>query len=108
MVAPAKYRKTIDNGYDFNYYESFSISRTDFGDADGYANAYISLRGPVMSFYLVNSGGNPIEVSYNGNTLHSVIPANTTRLYSFRRISKIWFRAPSGTSTIDIEAWIHP
>lgn len=108
MVAPAKLRLPITEGFDFNYHEVFSITLTAFGDSDGYANVYIPLKGPVMSFYLINTSGNVVEFSFNGNTFHGSLAGNSERLYQFRRVSKIWFRAPSGTVTVSLEAWMHP
>ena len=108
MVAPAKYRLPITQGVDSNYYEFFTVTSPTFGDTDGYANVFIPLRGSVMSFYIINTSGNVVEYSFNGNTTHGRLAGNTERVYQFRRVSKIWFRAPAGTTTVILDAWMHP
>ncbi len=108
MVAPAKLRLPITQGFDYNFHQLFTITSTTLGDADGYANVYIPLKGPVMSFYLINTSANLVEYSFNGNKTHGFLAGNSERLYQFRRVSKIWFRAPVGTVTVSLEAWMHP
>ena len=107
MVAPARYRQVINQGVDPSYYETFSITLSDFGDAEGLANVFIPIRGPVMSFYLRNSGGGTVNYSFNGNTMHGSLATMTERLYSFRKVSKIWFAVPAGATTVELDAWMH-
>lgn len=105
MVAPAKFRKPITAGKDFNFFFEDTISLSEFGDADGYANFLTGVRGPAVSFYIKNTGANVLEVSFNGNTLHGRIEAGTERFYPNRGVFKFWFRAPSGSSTVEVEGW---
>ena len=99
--------KPIVDGKDYNFYEQLNVSNVDFLDSneDGYAFVYVTIRNPGINYYIQNAGANPVEVSYNGNTLHGHIPAGITRSYLNRGVVKMWFRAPSGSTVVRIEAW---
>jgi len=91
----------ITSGIDFNRFLEASVSNAAFNtDAD--MNLFI--RGPSLHFYIKNGSGAVLEYSFNGVTLHGRLAASAERLYSFRRVSKIWFRSP-GSTTVEVEAW---
>ena len=92
----------ITDGVDFNRFFEATITSTTFqSDAD----TLLLIRGPSLHFYIRNGSVNELEFSFNGNTLHGRILANSERLYAFRRVSKIWFRAPGGNVDVEVEAW---
>ena len=108
MAAPGSPRAPITDGVDRNFFAKLAISNTEFGDADGYSNVIFAFRGATKTIFLTNEGANPIEYSFNGNTLHGDLTTgtNTEHLEFLNRpASKIWFRVPSGGSTIRVEAW---
>lgn len=98
----------ITDGVDSNFYQTVAVSITNFGPDDRLADVGFQIRSTSMSFYIVNGGANPLHFSFNGNTLHGIIPPNSERLYSFRAANKIWFAAPGGATTASVEAWPHP
>ena len=95
----------IDNGFDKNYFVRLTITDTDFPNQ---ANVVLPIKASVINLSLINEGLNTIDYSFNGNTQHGdLVPGTPSESLSFsgRRVSKMWFRAPSGSSTIRIEAW---
>jgi hypothetical protein len=55
--------------------------------------------------HITNTGGNDIEISFDGTNVHGVIPAGTTREYEDRREAGIALRSPGGASSARVEAW---
>jgi len=99
--------KIID-GVDYNFFVKLNITNTTFGGPDRAADVSMSIRGAVKTLFLTVEGGNPIEYSFNGNTLHGdLTPATSTAHLEFekRPLNKIWFRAPTGASIVRVEAW---
>lgn len=106
-------------GKDFNYYTSTSVSWTQFGALDGYtaADGYgpdLVITFPTYGVIFTNeTSGQIVEYSFNGTTVHGVLDGtstSTTRIMSFmnRPISLIWFRLKSGSAgpaTITVTAW---
>lgn len=91
----------ITSGVDFNRFLTASVSNTAFNtDAD----MLLMIRGPSLHFYINNTGAAILEYSFNGETVHGRLAATSERLYSFRRVSKIWFRSP-GSTTVEVDAW---
>lgn len=102
------FRTKITQGYDFNFFDRQVITSADFGDVDGYANVLIPIRTNYLVLSLINEGANTIEYSFNGNTLHGdLVPSTPSAALTFngRNAFKIWFRVPSGASTVRIEAY---
>lgn len=98
----------ITQGADFNFFDRQTITLSEFGNADGYANVIIPIRTSYLVLSLINEGGDTIEYSFNGNTLHGDLVPNTPSealLFEGRSAFKIWFRVPSGSSTVRVEAY---
>ena len=91
----------ITSGIDFNRFLEASVSNAVFNIE---ADMQLLIRGPSLHFYIKNGSGAVLEYSFNGTTLHGRLIASEQRLYSFRRVSKIWFRSP-GSTTVEVEAW---
>ena len=92
----------ITSGVDFNRFLTAAVSNAAFNtDAD----MQLLMRGPSLHFYINNTGGATLEYSFNGTTVHGRLLTVTERLYSFRRVSKIWFRCATST-TVEVEAWV--
>jgi|SRR3990167_6921358 len=96
---------TINQGKDYNHFSKITITGTGFPTD---AQVVFNFRGE-QTFSFVNEGVSVIEYSFNGNTLHGdLTPATPTAAIFFdnRRVSRIWFRVPSGVaSVIRVEAW---
>lgn len=91
----------ITDGVDFNRFIEATVTGAVFPtDAD----ALLLIRGPSISFYMKNTGGDPVEYSFNGNTVHGRLAAGAERFFPFRRVSKIWLRS-AGPAVVEIEAW---
>jgi hypothetical protein len=101
MVFPDPNAK-ITKGADFNFFHADTVDNAGFTE-----DPYIpGVRGPSHSFYIRNTGGQTLEYSFNGNTLHGRITATQDeRFFPNRSISKIWFRAPAGSTTVEVEGW---
>lgn len=93
-------------GKDFNYFEKLVITDTSFPTEP---QAVIRFRGPQHLSFILETGST-VEYSFNGNTLHGDMTASTpsaTLDFLMRTNKKIWFRVPSGSATVRVEAW-HP
>jgi len=94
----------ITQGKDFNYFTKLTVANTTF-DAVA-ADVMIPFRG-LASFSIMNEGGVAVEYSFNGSTVHGdSTPGEGSEVLVFehRRVSKIWFKVASGSTTIRIEA----
>lgn len=56
------------------------------------------------SILIANTGGNPLEFSFEGTNVHGVVPAGETVIYTSRSESGIAIRSALGT-TFRVEAW---
>lgn len=95
---------TITYGVDFNYYKSFVVASTEFKTK---ADVQFRFRGQ-SGFSLMNMGDNVIEYSFNGTKVHGTLVPDTASeaiQWDLRRVDHIWFRAPSGSSEVRVEAW---
>ena len=105
-------------GADHNYFNSFSVTWSQFGAPDGYD--LIDGYGPDVLITFANYGlmltnestGQIVEYSFNGRTVHGVLDGttgSTTRSVTFinRQVSLIWFRLKSGggPANITVTAW---
>jgi len=71
------------------------------------ADFLTKVRGPSVSFYIRNTGGNTLEYSFNGNHLDGrITAAQAERFFPNRSISKIWFRNVGGSTTVEVEGWV--
>lgn len=106
----SNFRGPIVDGFDSNFFKKVTISVTTFGaNNDGYgADVVFNIRGQ-QSFSMINEGSTVVEYSFNGSALHGdMTPGFPSEALTFdnRRVSKIWFRCPSGgSSIIRVEAW---
>lgn len=106
-----------NHGHDFNFYNSTSVSWSQFGAPDGYtlADGYGPDLAITFSTYGImftnETSGSVVEYSFNGNVVHGVLDGtsgSTTRVVMFnnRVVSLIWFRLKSGgAATITTTAW---
>lgn len=108
-----------NQGRDFNFYDTRTVTWTQFGAPDGYTttDGYgpdMVITFPTYGVIFTNeSTGQVVEYSFNGTTVHGVLDgtaASTTRLKTFlnRPVSLIWFRLKSGSAgpaTVTVEAW---
>lgn len=99
-------------GADFNYYQKFNVSATDFGSTSVDGNqpdAIITF--PTQNVLFFNEGTGVVEYSFNGTTVHGEMDstqASKSLAFPSRVISMIWFRVRSGSSgpiTIRVDAW---
>lgn len=102
-------------GYDFSFFEKRTVSWTQFGAPDGYTTEDGYGPDMVITFptygviFHLETGGDPVEYSFNGTTVHGELVSATGRqtlTFLNRPVSLIWFRLKSGTTaTISVEAW---
>lgn len=98
-------RTPIIVGKDSNFFFTDTIASATFGNEDGYSNMVTAVRGPAVSFYIVNGSGGEIEYSFNGNAIHGRLAASSERFFPNRGIFKIWFRVTGSSSVIHVEGW---
>lgn len=104
MPGPASPFLPVVNGIDHNFFKKITINSNTFGAT---CDVILPFKG-LITLSLQLEGSNPIEYSFNGNYLHGDMTsgkASATLLFTGRRVSKIWFRVPSGSSIIRVEAW---
>lgn len=100
----------ITIGYDFNFFDKVTVTKTTFLD-DGYAtdaDVVLTFRGSSKTLLLLNEGSETVEYSFNGRTLHGdLIPGTPSAAiaYDNRAVTKIWFRVSSGSTIVRVEAW---
>jgi len=92
-------------GRDYNFFERKTITSASFGDHPDMVITF-----PTTGIIFLNEGTGIIEVSFNGNTVHTELnSADATKGLSFdnRTVSLIWFRVKSGGPSIPVrvEAW---
>jgi hypothetical protein len=92
-------------GKDFNFFQRINVTNTLFGD---HPDAVITFT--TQGIIFLNEGSGVIEVSFNGNTVHTELnSADPSKGITFdnRAISMIWLRVKSGGPMIPIriEAW---
>lgn len=98
-------------GYDRNFFQKLTVSATSFGSGsvDGYQpDMIITIPTFTVIFSLEGTGTNQIQYSFNGNTVHGdmiIGQSSATLTFANRPISKIWFKAISGTPIVRVEAW---
>ena len=94
----------ITQGFDHNFYEELTVTNTSFNTN---ADAFIPF--VTQGVMLLNlSGSGTVDFSFNGNTLHGRLAANTPSAgltFDNRVIGKIWFRTSSGSVNVSINAW---
>jgi hypothetical protein len=116
-MAFAHIKKT--QGHDFNYFNSTSVSWSQFGAPDGYTTT--DGYGPdlIITFstygvmFTNETSGQVVEYSFNGTTVHGQLDGtstSTTRsvMFNNRVVSLIWFRLKSGSAgpaVITTTAW---
>lgn len=96
----------IVDGKDRNFYKEVSVSSVAF---TGEEDVLINIKGQ-RGLRIENYGSGAVEYSFNGNVLHGYIAAGSAtdpevKHFDHRVVSKIWFRAVSGTNTVRVEAW---
>jgi hypothetical protein len=93
-------------GKDFNYFQRVSVSSATFGD---HPDAVITFKNNSIMF--INEGSGVVEVSFNGNTVHTELNSadfSKGLIFDNRQISTIWLRVKSGSTgpiSVRIEAW---
>jgi len=114
----------VTYGYAHNYFNKMAINWTTFGGGatDGYQpDMIINLPEPTYTVIFTNlasalsdgysAGGNVIEYSFDGNTVHGELGSqlyNIRSVFQNRVISCIWFRVQAGSSgpiNVSVEAW---
>lgn len=96
--------KPIVNGKDFNIFKKVAVTATDFTSVP---QVTINMRGQDGLLMILESG-DPVEYSFNGNTVHGDMTANTPTeklQFDHRRISHVWFRTTGTSSNIWVNAW---
>ena len=109
MVEFKKNEGPITNGTDFNFFEIVTVNKQEFmpnGNDD--ADVFINIKNQI-TVSLCNYGGQTVEYSFNGTTVHGDMrPGTPTQAIFFdnRKVSKVWFRVPSGLPVeMRVEAW---
>ncbi len=92
-------------GRDFNLFERVSVTSSTFQN-----NPDLVVHFPNTGIMFMNEGSGIIEVSFNGNTVHTELnSADTSKTLTFyhRQVSTIWLRVKSGGPSINlrVEAW---
>lgn len=94
----------ITNGRDFNFFDTKTISAVAFAtDAD----IVINIKN-VRNLIMTNYGTAVVEYSFNGTTVHGDMRFGTPTahlVFNGRAVSKVWFRVPSSTAEVRVEAW---
>lgn len=104
MPYPNIFKKT--QGRDFNFFERQSVTSTTFQD-----NPDMIITFPTTGVIFMNEGTGVIEVSFNGNTVHTELNSgDSSKVMTFnnRTVSLIWLRVKSGSSgpiSVRVEAW---
>lgn len=91
-------------GKDFNYFEKIVVTDTAFPTVP---QGVIRFRGPQHLTFILETGTS-VEYSFNGTTVHGDMTAATSSEqldFLTRPNKKIWFRVPSGSATVRVEAW---
>ena len=81
------------------------VSSATFGDHPDMVITF-----PTQGIMFLNEGAGVIEVSFNGNTVHTELnSADSSKglIFDNRVVSMMWFRVKSGGPTISVrvEAW---
>ena len=96
----------ITQGKDFNYFKKVTVINAEFDSEN--PEVVFNFRNQV-AFSIINEGDTIVEYSFNSSTLHGDMTPGTPSsaiVFDNRRVSKIWFRNPSGGSNIvRVEAW---
>lgn len=93
-------------GRDFNFFKRVSVTSTEFQDSP---DAIITF--PTHGVIFLNEGTGVVEVSFNGNTVHTELnSADASKGIAFdnRNVSTVWLRVKSGSTgpiSVRIEAW---
>lgn len=91
-------------GADFNFFDEGTVTNTAFEDDETFL---AGVRGSSFNFYIRNTGSQNLEYSFNGVHVHGRITSTQDeRFFPDRSISKVWFRAPAGSTTYEIEGWV--
>jgi len=101
---PGATPSAITDGKDFNFFDKLVITATSFQNE---ADVVIRFRGPQRLHFSLEAG-TTVEYSFNGNTVHgdmTTSQASAERDFGVRAGKKIWFRVPSGSATVRVEAW---
>lgn len=102
MVESAKAPRTL--GKDWNFFTKKTITATSFSEE---CDVLINVKN-LTNLTLHNEGSVVVEYSFNGNTVHGDMTPDTATaslLFLNRRVSKIWFRVASGSTTVRVESW---
>lgn len=96
-------------GIDHNYYTSTNVTWTAFGGSNiSPLNPDLLITFTTQGVLFLNEGSNPIQISFNGSTVHDLLTPGTPSqgiAYDSRVISLIWVAAPSGSSILSVRAW---
>lgn len=99
MVGPITY------GRDDSFFDQLTFANTNFKQK---ADVVVNIK-YVDSFYMINTGDEVIQYSFNGTDVHGdMTPGKGSEALSFtnRRVDHIWFRSPSGNSaSVSVGGW---
>jgi len=99
MVGPITY------GKDDSFFDQLTFANTTFKQK---ADVVVNVK-YVDSFYMINTGDEVIQYSFNGTDVHGdMTPGKGSEALSFsnRRVDHIWFRSPSGNSaSVSVGGW---
>ena len=92
-------------GRDFNFFQRMDVTSGVFQDHPDMVITF-----PTTGIIFLNEGTGIIEVSFNGNTVHTELnsaDASKGLVFDNRIVTLIWFRVKSGGPTIPVrvEAW---
>jgi hypothetical protein len=92
-------------GKDFNFFQRMTVSSATFGDHPDMVVTFTT-----QGIMFMNEGSGVIEVSFNGNTVHTELNSgDSSKVLTFndRVVSMIWFRVKTGGPSIPVrvEAW---
>lgn len=104
MPGPGAIPGPITDGKDFNYFNKIVVTDTTFPTVP---QAIIAFKGPQHLTFMLESGAF-LEYSFNGTTVHgdmTTATSSATLDFLTRTNKLIWFRVPSGSATVRVEAW---
>ncbi len=104
MPGPSSPLLSVNQGVDHSFFKVITVTSSTFGSS---CDVILPFKG-IITLSLQLEGSNVLEGSFNGTQLHfnqTSGKASATLLYTGRRVSKIWFRVPGGSTVVRVEAW---
>ncbi len=54
---------------------------------------------------ILNAGAENIEVSFDGETIHTIVRPGLAKTFDWKAVSSIWVKSATGGAEFDIDIW---